>query len=75
VIEKLIGSLPPGFLAILALNIVVVGGLFYLEDRLSAGRERILLKMIETCQQQRSGMKSTGEALWSGGPVTTSPAA
>ena len=62
-IEKLIGSLPPGFLAILALNIVVVGGLFYLEDRLSAGRERILLKMIETCQQQRSGMKSTGEVF------------
>ena len=52
-IEKLIGHLPPGFLAILALNIVVVGGLFYLEDRLSAGRERVLLKMIETCQQQR----------------------
>ena len=53
-IEKLIGTLPPGFLAILALNVVVVvGGLFYLEDRLSAGRERVLLKMIETCQQQR----------------------
>jgi len=53
VIEKLIGNLPAGFLAMLALNIVVVGGLFYLEDRLSAGRERVLLKMIETCQQQR----------------------
>ena len=73
-IEKLIGTLPPGFLAILALNVVVVGGLFYLEDRLSSARERVLLKMIEACQQ-RSGMKSTGEALWSGGPVTTSPAA
>jgi hypothetical protein len=52
-IEKLIGHLPAGFLAILALNIVVVGGLFYLEDRLSSGRERVLLKMIETCQQQQ----------------------
>jgi hypothetical protein len=54
-IEKLIGNLPAGFLAILALNIVVVGGLFYLEDRLSAGRERVLLKMIETCQNQQRG--------------------
>ena len=54
-IEKLIGNLPAGFLAILMLNVVVVGGLFYLEDRLSAGRERVLLKMIETCQKQQRG--------------------
>ena len=51
-IEKLVGALPPGMLAVIALNLVVVGGLFYLEDRLSAGRERVLIKMIEACQKQ-----------------------
>jgi hypothetical protein len=51
-IEKLIGSLPPGFLAVLTINIILVGGVLFLEDRLGASRERVLLQLIETCQKR-----------------------
>jgi hypothetical protein len=53
VIEKLIGSLPAGFLALLSVNIILVGGVLFLEDRLAAARERILMHLIETCQHNR----------------------
>ena len=52
-IEKLIGSLPPGFLAVLTINIILVGGVLFLEDRLGAARERVLMSIIESCNKQQ----------------------
>lgn len=47
--SKLISGLPGQFLALLVINLVVVGGLFWhLGDQLDA-RERILAKLVENC--------------------------
>jgi hypothetical protein len=47
--SKLIGGLPAQFLALLVINLVVVGGLFWhLGNQLDA-RERVLIKLVETC--------------------------
>jgi len=49
---KLIGGLPAQFLALAIVNVVVLGGLFWhLESQLES-RERVLLKMVETCSSK-----------------------
>ena len=49
---KLIGGLPAQFLALAIVNVVGLGGLFWhLESQLES-RERVLVKMVETCSSK-----------------------
>jgi hypothetical protein len=49
--SKLVGGLPAQFLALLMINLVVVGGLYWhMGDQLDA-RERVLMKLVETCSK------------------------
>lgn len=46
---KLAGSLPGQFLALLMVNVLLVGGMFWLEDSRNERREHVLLKLLDTC--------------------------
>ena len=46
---KLTTSLPAQFLALLLLNLLVVGGLLWIEDRRADAREHVLIKLLDTC--------------------------
>jgi hypothetical protein len=49
--KSLVTGLPGQFLALLLINLVIVGGLFWhMGDQLDA-RERVLLKLVETCNK------------------------
>lgn len=48
---KLVSGLPAQFLALLAVNVLLVGGMFWhLESQLQA-RERVLMKLVENCSK------------------------
>jgi hypothetical protein len=49
--SKLIGGLPAQFLALLLVNVLVVGGLIWHMDSQLDARERVLIKLIETCRK------------------------
>lgn len=49
--RQLILGLPAQFLALLAINLVIVGGLFWHMDTQLEARERVLVKLIETCSK------------------------
>jgi hypothetical protein len=49
--KHLIQGLPAQFLALLVINVVILGGLFWhMGDQLDA-RERVLLKLVESCHK------------------------
>jgi hypothetical protein len=50
--RQLINGLPAPFLALLAVNVVVVGGLFWHMGNQLDARERVLLKLVENCSKQ-----------------------
>jgi hypothetical protein len=47
--KQLVAGLPAQFLALLLINLVVVGGLFWHMDSQLDARERVLIKLVETC--------------------------
>jgi hypothetical protein len=49
--QKLVGALPAQFLALLLVNIVVIGGMVWHLDNVSAQRERVLAQLITGCVQ------------------------
>jgi len=51
---KLIAGLPAQFLALMVLNLVVVGGFVWHMDSQLDARERVLIKLIETCSNINS---------------------
>jgi hypothetical protein len=46
---KLVAALPSQFLALMLVNVVIVGGLFWHMDSQLEARERVLMKLVETC--------------------------
>ena len=49
IITKLIGALPAQFIALIVVNIVIVGVFFYhMESQLDA-RENVLIELIKSC--------------------------
>jgi hypothetical protein len=49
--ERLISKVGGQFLALLAVNIVVIGGMVWHLDNVSAQRERVLAQLITGCVQ------------------------
>ena len=49
---RLITGLPAQFLALIAINLLMVGGLVWHMDSQLAARERVLIRLIETCGKQ-----------------------
>lgn len=47
--KQLLMGLPAQFLALMLVNVVLVGGLFWHLDSQLESRERVLMKMVETC--------------------------
>jgi hypothetical protein len=47
--KQLITGLPAQFLALVVINLVVVGGLFWHMDNQLEARERVLMKLVESC--------------------------
>jgi hypothetical protein len=47
--RQLIAVLPAQFLAMLLLNVLIVGGFVWHMDSQLEARERVLIKLIETC--------------------------
>jgi hypothetical protein len=47
--RQLLAALPAQFLALLVVNLVVVGGLMWHMDSQLEARERVLIKLIENC--------------------------
>lgn len=47
--HRLTGTLPPGFLALLASNTVILGMLFWFLDKQMVSRLALLEKLIDTC--------------------------
>jgi hypothetical protein len=47
--RQLIAVLPAQFLAMLLLNVLIVGGFVWHMDTQLQARERVLIKLIETC--------------------------
>ena len=50
--SKLITGLPAQFLALVVINVIVLGGLFWHLDSQLESRERVLMKMVETCSSK-----------------------
>jgi hypothetical protein len=50
--SKLITGLPAQFLALVVINVIVLGGLFWHLDSQLESRERVLIKMVETCSSK-----------------------
>lgn len=47
--SKLVGALPAQFLLLLLINVILIGGfLWHMNSQLDA-RERVLIKLVETC--------------------------
>lgn len=49
---KLSASLPAQFLALLLINLVIVGSVVWLEDQRNEAREHVLIKLLDTCAHE-----------------------
>lgn len=51
-------SLPPSFIALLVINTIFIGGLFWFESHQTTARAQVLEHLIESCEQDLArGMK------------------
>jgi hypothetical protein len=50
--QKLVTALPSQFLALLLVNILVVGGVLWHLDNTSEARERLLAQIITSCMKE-----------------------
>lgn len=46
---RLLGTLPAPYLALVLVNIVVIGGLIYMEDRTAANRSQLITSLLDSC--------------------------
>lgn len=48
-IGRLIGSLPAPYLVLLCVNVLLVGGFLYFEDRVSSSRAMLIMHILQNC--------------------------
>lgn len=51
VVSTVLTSLPAQFAVLLLVNVLIVGGLFWHLTKLGDARERVLVQLIEACEQ------------------------
>lgn len=60
---RLLGTLPAPYLALVLVNIIVIGGLIYLEDRAANHRSTLISNLLDTCIGRATQVAEISKAM------------